>query len=144
MAKKKSAAGKKRMKEAAKKTDPRKKPAAKKKATAPMKKKTAPARPTATPAKSSWLDESTDEPIIEAKARQLDSFLAAMADGKIEESEVKDQEKRLVALMKKIEPKLDAELHDQVTQLLCELTAYDLMQVLHAMEQARPKTVFQG
>src|SRR5262245_21657176 len=102
MAKKKSAAGKKKMKEAAKKTDPRKKLAAKKKAIAPMKKKTVPAKPAGTPGKSSWFDTATEAPVIEAKARQLDSFLAAMADGRIEESEVKDQEKRLVALMKKI------------------------------------------
>ena len=67
-----------------------------------------------------------------------------MADGVVDTAEVKAQEKRLVALMKKVEPKLNDELHEKVTELLCELTAYDLMQVLHAMHAKRPKSVFRG
>jgi hypothetical protein len=31
-----------------------------------------------------------------------------------------------------------------VSVLLCELTAYDMMQVFNMMQQARPKTVFRG
>jgi hypothetical protein len=31
-----------------------------------------------------------------------------------------------------------------VTELLCELTAYDLMQTLHEMQKARPRTAFRG
>jgi hypothetical protein len=31
-----------------------------------------------------------------------------------------------------------------VTQLLCEVTAYDLMNTLHMAGQSRPKTVFRG
>jgi hypothetical protein len=46
--------------------------------------------------------------------------------------------------MKEIEPKLDDGLHAKVTELLCELTAHDLMQMLYQMQQARPKTVFRG
>jgi hypothetical protein len=67
-----------------------------------------------------------------------------MADGKVEEHEIKAQEQRLVELMKEVEPKLDDETHAKVTQLLCELTAYDIMHVLYQMEQARPKTRFVG
>jgi hypothetical protein len=94
--------------------------------------------------KSSWFDEQTQAPLIAEQAQRLESFLAAMADGRIDQSELQAQEERLVALMRKIEPQLDAALHVQVTQLLCELTAYDLMQSLHALQQARPKTVFRG
>ena len=39
---------------------------------------------------------------------------------------------------------LDEDVHAKVTELLCELTAYDLMQVLHTMHEARPKTAFRG
>lgn len=67
-----------------------------------------------------------------------------MADGKIEAHELRDQEARLVALMKEVEPLLDDTLHEKVTRLLCELTAYDLMQMTFAMQQARPKTAFRG
>lgn len=93
---------------------------------------------------SAWFDDTSNEPLIAEQAQRLDSFLAAMADGKIEAAELKDQEARLVKLMKEIEPQLSPEMHAKVTQLLCELTAYDLMQFLHNMHTARPKTVFRG
>ena len=94
--------------------------------------------------KSSWFDEQTQTPLIAEQAQRLESFLAAMADGRIDEAELQAQEERLVALMRNIEPQLDAALHGQVTQLLCELTAYDIMQSLHSLQQSRPKTVFRG
>jgi hypothetical protein len=101
-------------------------------------------KPKASGTRSSWFDEATQTPLIEHSARQLESFVAAAADGRIDASELKAQEGRLVALMREIEPKLDDVLHEKVTHLLCELTAYDLMQMLHAMQEARPKTAFRG
>lgn len=95
-------------------------------------------------AKSAWFDESSDTPIIDQQARRLESFLAALADGVVDESEVRAQEARLVAVMREVEPLLDDNLHAKVTQLLCELTAYDLMQTMHAIQAARPKSVFRG
>lgn len=106
-----------------------------------------PAKATKTRAKSrrlSWLDAKAQIPVIDRYARQLGTFIDAMADGIVDTVEVKAQEKRLVALMKQIEPKLNDELHQQVTELLCELTAYDLMQTLCAMHDRRPKTAFRG
>lgn len=91
------------------------------------------------PQRLSWLDDK-DTPMIEHYAKQLDSFVAAMADGKIEAHELKDQEKNLVALMKEIEPMLTDEQHEKVTRLLCELTAYDIMQMLHTIQDLRPKS----
>jgi hypothetical protein len=67
-----------------------------------------------------------------------------MADGIVDKAELKAQEARLVALMKEIEPGLDDALHEKITHLLCELTAYDLMQMMHALQVARPKTEFRG
>jgi hypothetical protein len=46
--------------------------------------------------------------------------------------------------MKEVEPLLDDNQHEKVTRLLCELTAFDIMQMLHTMQQARPKTKFRG
>jgi hypothetical protein len=94
--------------------------------------------------RASWFDEESQKPMIETYARQLKSFIQTMADGKVEKKEIKDQEERLVSLMKEIEPQLEPELHEKVTQLLCELTAYDLMQTLYRMQEARPKTAFRG
>lgn len=92
----------------------------------------------------SWFDEKTHAPLIEQYARQLDSFVETMADGKVEPSELRAQEERLITLMKELEPQLDDALHAKVTHLLCELSAYDLMQTIAAMQAVRPKTTFRG
>jgi hypothetical protein len=67
-----------------------------------------------------------------------------MADGRIEAHELKAQEARVVALMKEVEPKLEDELHEQVTHLLCELSAYNIMNTLHQLMKGQPKTKFRG
>jgi hypothetical protein len=101
-------------------------------------------KPIISPDRPSWVDELTQTPMIDGYARQLESFISAMSDGRVEEHEVSSQEQRVVALLKEIDPQLDDALHTKVTRLLCELTAYAIMQMLYAMEQSRPKTVFQG
>jgi hypothetical protein len=90
--------------------------------------------------RQSWFDEKTQQPLIEQYARQLDSFLQTMADGIVDDAEIKAQEGRLLALMREVEPKLDDALHGKVTQLLCELTAYDIMRMFHEMQQTRPRS----
>lgn len=94
--------------------------------------------------RQSWFDEATQTPLIDQYARQLDSFLQTMADGVVEEQEIKAQEGRLVALMREIEPQLGGALHEKVTRLLCEVTAYDIMRMLHEIQSARPKSTFRG
>ena len=94
--------------------------------------------------KQSWLDETTQTPQIDRYARKLGSFIEAMADGKVDEAEVAEQEERVVELMKEIEPQLDDPMHAKITELLCELTAYNLMQVFCSMNEARPKFEFRG
>ena len=94
--------------------------------------------------KTPWFDESSDVPMLAEYARKLDSFLDAVADGKVEAGELAEQEKRVVTLMREIEPMLSAEAHEKVTQLLCEVTAYDLMQALHMAGKSRPMSKFRG
>jgi len=94
--------------------------------------------------KSSWFDEATSEILIADHAQRLDSFLKAVADGEITDDELASQESRVVKLMKEIEPQLEPKLHERVTQLLCEITAYDIMQAMNMMQSARPKTKFVG
>jgi hypothetical protein len=91
-----------------------------------------------------WLDEATDTPLIGRYVERLNTFLEAMADGRIEPHELKAQEDRVVSLMKVIEPQLRDELHEQVTHLLCELSAYNIMNTLHQLMEERPKTKFRG
>jgi hypothetical protein len=91
-----------------------------------------------------WLDEKTDAPLIDEYVQKLGTFLEAMADGRIDASELKSQEDRVVALMKTIEPELSDELHEQVTHLLCELSAFNIMHTIHQFVESRPKTKFRG
>ena len=95
-------------------------------------------------ARQSWLDSSTDAPLINKYTEELSTFIEAMADGKVDAPELAEQEARLLKLMKDVEPQLDDALHGSVTQLLCELTAYNIMHTLASLEEARPKTTFHG
>jgi hypothetical protein len=106
-------------------------------------KKSAAPKPAKGAGRTNWFDKKS-HPLIEEYARRLDTFIAALADGKVDAAEVEAQEARLVNLMKEVEPLLDDALHAKVTRLLCELTAYDLMHTLHLMQESRPKTTFQG
>lgn len=94
--------------------------------------------------RQSWLDAETQSPLIDEYAQQMTTFLDAMADGHIDDSEVAAQENRLVKAMQALEPKLDDALHAEVTKLLCELTAYNLMQTLSSLQANRPRSVFRG
>ena len=95
-------------------------------------------------AKTPWFDDASEAPLLAEYARKLDSFCDAVADGRVTTAELEAQEKRLVAMMKELEPHLSDEAHEKVTQLLCEVTAYDLMQTMHMAGKSRPKTIFRG
>ncbi len=94
--------------------------------------------------RASWLDDDANTPLIAQHAQRLDTFIAAMADGRIDDAELADQESRVVELMREIEPQLSDAQHERVTQLLCELTAYDVMQMVHSIGAARAATAFRG
>jgi len=95
------------------------------------------------PAKQSWLDDKAN-PQIDSYVQKLGTFVDAMADGHIDDREFADQESRLVASLKEVEPTLSEAQHAQVTKLLCELTAYNVMQTLNSLQSSRPKTTFRG
>jgi hypothetical protein len=95
-------------------------------------------------ARTSWLDAESKTVRIDDYARQLDTFVAALADGRIDDKELANQEARVVKLMKEIEPQLAEPIHERVTELLCELSAFNVMQLLHSLHEARPKTTFRG
>ncbi len=93
--------------------------------------------------RKSWIDTETNEPLIEEYTRKLQTFARALSDGIVSEQEISDQEARLVELMRDVEPLLDDALHAKVTKLLCELTAFDIMQFVFELQQSRA-TAFRG
>ena len=84
-----------------------------------------------------WFDAATDSPLLTEYARKLDSFNGVLADRKVELAELEDQEKRVVDLMKEVEPLLEPDVYEKVTELLCEITSYDMMSAFHLASKAR-------
>ena len=92
--------------------------------------------------RTSWFDEKAEHPLIQEQVTKLKSFTAAMEDGIVTKQEVAGQEQRLVAVMKKLEPELTDDLHAKVTTLLVELTAYNVMRLLHELQTERARLAF--
>ena len=92
--------------------------------------------------RTSWFDENDAHPVVLESVSKLESFTSAMADGVIEKNELAGQEQRLVAAMKHVEAALSDELHEKVTNVLVELTAYNVMRLLHELQTERARMAF--
>ena len=93
-------------------------------------------------ARTGWFDDKAEHPIIQEQVTKLTSFTNAMADGVVTSQELSDQEQRVTAAMKGVEKDLSDELHEKVTKLLVELTAYDVMRLLHELHAERARLTF--
>ena len=93
-------------------------------------------------ARTSWFDDKAEHPLIQEQLEKLDSFTSAMADGVITRQELAGQEQRLLTAMKQVERQLGDELHEDVTKLLVELTAYNVMRLLHELHAERARMAF--
>jgi aldehyde:ferredoxin oxidoreductase len=87
-------------------------------------------------ARANWLNDD-HTPDLDAHVSQLEHFAASLADGVVDSAELAKQEQNLAAAMRAVESTLSDEQHAKVTTLLAELTAYNVMQVLHDMAAAR-------
>ena len=92
--------------------------------------------------RSSWFDEKSEVPLIQEQVSKLDSFTSALADGVVTKQELAGQEQRLVAAMKQLEPTLNDQQHAEVTRTLVELTAYNIMRLLHELQAERARLAF--
>jgi len=95
-------------------------------------------------ARTSWFDDKAEHSIIQERASKLESYTTALADGVVTKQELASQEQRLVAAMKALEPALSDDLHAKVTTVLVELTAYDVMRLLHELHTERARLAFRG
>ena len=93
-------------------------------------------------ARTSWFDESAEHPTVHEQVQKLDSFTSALADGVVQENELDAQEQRLTAAMRLLESELSDELHAKVTNVLVELTAYNVMRLLHELHTERARIAF--
>lgn len=93
-------------------------------------------------ARASWFDEKAEHPLTHEQVAKLDSFTSALADGVVTKQELTWQEQRLVAAMKAAEAQLSDEQHAAVTAVLVELTAYNVMRLLHELQAERARMAF--
>ena len=95
-------------------------------------------------ARTSWFDDKAEHPVIQERVQKLESFTRAMADGVVSSQELQEQSERLTAAMKTLEGHLSDEAHAQVTTVLVELSAYNVMRVLHELQAQHARTAFSG
>ena len=93
-------------------------------------------------ARNSWFDDKAEHPVFQERVEKLESFTSALADGQVTKQELASQEARLVAAMKAFEPKLNDEQHAAATSVFVELTAYNIMRLLHELQAERARIAF--
>jgi hypothetical protein len=95
-------------------------------------------------ARASWFDDRAEQPIIQERVQNLESFTSALADGTVSKQELDGQEGRLTAALKALEPGLSDDIHAKVTTVLVELSAYNIMRVLHELQAKHARKAFGG
>jgi hypothetical protein len=88
-------------------------------------------------ARVDWFDEQTHVPVIDEQVNKLATFVDAMADGVIDNNELHRQQESVVEAMRSVEGDLSDEQHAKVTRLMIELSAYNIMRLLHELQQVR-------
>ena len=93
-------------------------------------------------ARISWFDETKHLPVIDEQVQKLGSFVEAMADGIIDKKELENQQESLIRAMRAIETDLTDEQHAKITRLLIELSAYNIMRLLHELQTEKLQRAF--
>ena len=93
-------------------------------------------------ARTSWFDNNAQHPAIHERMEKLESFTSALADGEVSKQELSGQEERLMTALKALEPDLSDALHAKVTTVLVELSAYNVMRLLHELRAEQTRIAF--
>jgi hypothetical protein len=93
-------------------------------------------------ARIDWFDDEKEVPVVDEQVQKLEHFVAAMADGVIEKAELEKQQSSVVKAMKAVESELNDAQHEKVTRLMVELSAYNVMRLLHELQQTRLHQAF--
>jgi hypothetical protein len=93
-------------------------------------------------ARTSWFDDNAQHPSIHERMEKLESFTSALADGQVSKQELGAQEARLMTALKAVEPDLSDAQHEKVTTLLVELSAYNVMRLLHELRAEQTRMAF--
>ena len=93
-------------------------------------------------ARIDWFDEHKEVPVIDEQVSKLATFVDAMADGVIDKAELEKQQSSVVQAMKSVQGELNDAQHEKVTRLLVELSAYNVMRLLHELQHNRLQRAF--
>jgi hypothetical protein len=93
-------------------------------------------------ARTSWFDDNAQHPSIHERMEKLESFTTALADGEVSKQELSAQEARLMTALKALEPDLSDAQHEKVTTVLVELSAYNVMRLLHELRAEQTRMAF--
>ena len=93
-------------------------------------------------ARTSWFDDNAQHPSIHERMEKLESFTSALADGQVSKQELSGQEARLMSALKSLEPDLSDAQHEKVTTVLVELSAYNVMRLLHELRAEQTRMAF--
>ncbi len=93
-------------------------------------------------ARTSWFDDNAQHPSIHERMEKLESFTSALADGQVSKQELSAQEARLMTALKALEPDLTDAQHEKVTTVLVELSAYNVMRLLHELRAEQTRIAF--
>lgn len=92
-------------------------------------------------ARINWLDEETNLPALDAQVQRLGHFTRSMADGVIDSEELATQAANVASAMKEVQEELNDDQHARVTNLLLQLTAYNVMTTLAELAASRVRRV---
>jgi hypothetical protein len=89
-------------------------------------------------ARIGWFDPQTNQLAFDGYAEHMQSWQDALADGKVEAEEIRQQAERVAELLKALEPKLSDDVHEELTRVFYE------MAVLYGMERLADLTLERG
>jgi len=78
----------------------------------------------------SWFDPESNELMFSKYMEQMESWQQALADGVVEPEEVQQQAEKVANMLRALEPKLNDELHEELTQIFYEWAVLQGMETL--------------
>jgi hypothetical protein len=76
----------------------------------------------------SWFDQEKGPLHLSEYFQRMDSWQQAIADNRITAEEIRDQASRVIALLKEVEPLVNDEEHQVITETLYEMAVLQAMQ----------------
>ena len=84
----------------------------------------------------SWFDVESSEMMFTEYLERMESWQKALSDGIIQPAEFREQADRVADLLRALEPKLNDELHAEVTQILYEWAVLQAMEKIVDLSEA--------